>query len=127
MAQPPITKSIQGAYFVAAFLPGVILGVAALVFKDVTESLACVFGGFCLGMWFLTLRSGGLIQVLAGRCALIGGLAVIPLFLFFIPKIKTYVLIVCIAFGGATAIMLGIDCFSRAGLKEFWVYIWGEW
>jgi hypothetical protein len=28
------------------------------------------------------------------------------------------------AFSGATALTLGIDCFSRAGLKEFWFYLW---
>lgn len=39
---------------------------------------------------------------------------------------RPYSLIVSISFGGATAIVLGIDCFSRAGLKEFWIYIWGN-
>lgn len=29
-----------------------------------------------------------------------------------------------ISFAGATATVLGIDCISNAGLKEFWVYIW---
>jgi hypothetical protein len=35
-------------------------------------------------------------------------------------------LIVCTSISGATALVLGIDCYSRAGLKEFWLYIWGE-
>jgi hypothetical protein len=39
---------------------------------------------------------------------------------------RNYGLIVSIAFSGATATILGIDCLSRAGLKEFWLYLWGE-
>lgn len=39
---------------------------------------------------------------------------------------RPYALIFSLSFSGATAIVLGIDCFSRAGLKEFWVYIWGN-
>ncbi|UKZ77756.1 hypothetical protein TrVFT333_005482 [Trichoderma virens FT-333] len=33
-------------------------------------------------------------------------------------------MIILMSFGGATVIVLGIDCYSRAGLKEFWAYIW---
>ncbi|RYP62568.1 hypothetical protein DL770_009565 [Monosporascus sp. CRB-9-2] len=29
------------------------------------------------------------------------------------------------SFAGATVTVLGIDCFTRAGLKEYWAYIWG--
>ncbi|KAK5134919.1 hypothetical protein LTR08_006009 [Meristemomyces frigidus] len=31
---------------------------------------------------------------------------------------------VCTSFAGAQVAIIGVDCFSRAGLKEFWVYIW---
>ncbi|KAK7709078.1 hypothetical protein SLS57_008803 [Botryosphaeria dothidea] len=57
---PPVTDAVQGAFFVAAFIPALLAGGVAYIFKDITEGL-----GF-----------------------------------------------------------LGIDCFSRAGLKEFWLYIW---
>ncbi|UKZ51929.1 hypothetical protein TrVGV298_005696 [Trichoderma virens] len=33
-------------------------------------------------------------------------------------------MIILMSFGGATVIVLGIDSYSRAGLKEFWAYIW---
>ncbi|KAI5276792.1 hypothetical protein E4T47_00514 [Aureobasidium subglaciale] len=39
-------------------------------------------------------------------------------------KTRDPALIISSAFSGATALVLGIDCFSRAGLKEFWVYTW---
>jgi hypothetical protein len=35
-------------------------------------------------------------------------------------------LLICIPFSAATAIILGIDCFTRAGYKEFWIYVWGK-
>lgn len=38
---------------------------------------------------------------------------------------KPYAIIFACSFSGATSVVLGIDCFSRAGLKEFWLYIWG--
>ncbi|KAF3923730.1 hypothetical protein ABW20_dc0106890 [Dactylellina cionopaga] len=34
-------------------------------------------------------------------------------------------MIFSIALSGATTTVLGIDFFSRAGLKEFWLYVWG--
>lgn len=37
---------------------------------------------------------------------------------------RTHGLIASIAFSGATAAILGIDCLARAGLKEFWLYLW---
>ncbi len=42
---------------------------------------------------------------------------------------RNYGLIISTAFSGAMICILGIDCFSRAGLKEFWLYIWSayEW
>jgi hypothetical protein len=39
---------------------------------------------------------------------------------------RPYALMASTAFAGSTAAVLGIDCFSRAGLKEFWLYTWGE-
>lgn len=39
-------------------------------------------------------------------------------------KTRPYGMIFSIAFSGATVTVLGIDFFSRAGLKEFWLYVW---
>lgn len=61
-----------------------------------------------------------------------GKLIVIAVFCFvtfslaFHKVTRPYSLIFSISFAGATATVLGIDCFSRAGLKEFWIYIWGN-
>ena len=123
---PPITNAIQGAYFVAAFFTGLIFGGGSVIFADVTEGLGCLLGGFCLSMWFLELRPGGLIRSTIGKAIFIAGLTIGAYSLYISRYTRPYGLIGSIAFAGATIIVLGIDCFSRAGLKEFWVYIWGK-
>ena len=123
---PPVSDAIQGAYFVAAFMTGVIFGAIALVFKEMTEGLACMCGGFCLSMWFLCVRSGGLVQSETGRAIMIGVFTAVGWSLSFSHYTRNYGLIICSAFGGAMITILGVDCFSRAGLKEFWIYNWGE-
>lgn len=123
---PPVSNAVQGGYLVAVFFTGAILGGIALVFKEITEGLGCLLGGFCIGMWLLTLKSGGLVASGGAKVGLIIALAVAFYCLSFSHYTRSYGLILCTAFSGATALVLGIDCFSRAGLKEFWLYIWGE-
>lgn len=123
---PPVSDAIQGAYFVAAFFTGIIFGGISLVFKEVTEGFGCVVGGFCLAMWFLVLKPGGLIESTTGRAIMIGVFCAASWSLAFSQYTRTYGTIICTSFGGAMITMIGIDCFSRAGLKEFWIYIWGE-
>lgn len=120
-----MSNAVQGAYLIAALLPGCILGGLAIIFKDIVEGLGCLLGGFCLGMWFMTLKDNGLIESQGGRIGLICGMAGAALFLSFSHHTRHYGLLACISFGGATVIVLGIDCFSKAGLKEFWLYVWG--
>ena len=119
-----VSNAVQGAFFVTACLTGVLFGALALVFSDITEGLGCLLGGFCLSMWFLGLKEGGLIPSTAGRAIFICGLSIAAYCLSFSHHTRTYGLIGCISFAGATAIVLGIDCYSRAGLKEFWLYLW---
>lgn len=121
---PPISDAIQGAYFVAAFGTGIIFGAVSLVFKEVTEGFGCIVGGFCLSMWFLCLKPGGLIASTTGRAIMIGAFSAVGWSLAFSQYTRTYGTIICTSFGGAMITMIGIDCFSRAGLKEFWIYIW---
>lgn len=125
VCKPPVSNAIQGAYFVGIFMSGLIFGGGALVFKDITEGLGCLLGGFCLSMWFLTLKSGGLITSTTGKAIFIAIFCVLCWSLSFSHYTRDYGLIFSTAFGGATALVLGIDCFSLGGLKEFWVYIWG--
>lgn len=122
---PPISDGVQGAYVVAATGTGLLLGGAALVFKEVTECLACMLGGFCLAMWLLTLKEGGLLgSGGAGVTIFIAVFAAAAFAGYFSRWTRAHFMITCISLSGATAIVIGIDCFSRAGLKEYWAWIW---
>lgn len=121
---PPISSAVQGAYFVAAFMTGVLFGAGSLMFPEITEGLGCILGGVCLSMWFLVLKPGGSITGTVGKIVFVLSFGVAVWSLSFIRRIRPYALIGAASFSGATAVVLGIDCFSQAGLKEFWLYIW---
>ncbi|KAH7632331.1 hypothetical protein B0T09DRAFT_397999 [Sordaria sp. MPI-SDFR-AT-0083] len=124
VTDPPASDAVQGAYIVAVGCTGLIVGGLATVFQDLAEGLACLLAGFCFSIWLLTLRSGGLIQHSGGKVAFIILLSLASFCLYFTRWTRNYGLIASISFSGATAAVLGIDCFARAGLKEFWAYIW---
>lgn len=124
VVNPPVSNALQGAYLVGVFMSGIIFGGGALIFKEVTEGLGCLLGGFCLSMWFLTLKPGGLITNTSGKGIFIGVFSVICWALSFSHYTRAYGLIGSTSLSGSTALVLGIDCFSRGGLKEFWVYLW---
>ncbi|KAI0887134.1 uncharacterized protein GGS22DRAFT_156243 [Annulohypoxylon maeteangense] len=121
---PPISDAIQGAYVVAAVCTGLILGGAATAFRELTEGLGCLLGGFCFAMWLLTLHDGGLLPSTTGKVIFITVFTLVGFASYFSHYTRPYALIGLMSFAGATVTVLGIDCFSRAGLKEFWVYIW---
>ncbi|KAK3333904.1 hypothetical protein B0T19DRAFT_382931 [Cercophora scortea] len=121
---PPVTNPIQGAYVVAAVCTGLILGGLAIIFKEIAECLGCLLGGFCLSMWLLTLQAGGLIKTTDGKVGFIAAFTIVGFAMYFSRWTRAYSLIACNCFSGATAAVLGIDCFSRAGYKEFWAYLW---
>ncbi|CAF9929814.1 MAG: hypothetical protein ALECFALPRED_004455 [Alectoria fallacina] len=120
----PVSNAAQGAYVVAACVTGLIAGGGSLLFKDITEGVSCFLGGFCCSMWVLILRPGGTIPNKTGKIIFISCLTIGASALYISRRTRPYGLIGSTSFGGATAIVLGVDCFSRAGLKEFWLYIW---
>jgi len=121
---PEHSNAIQGAYMVAAVVTGLIFGAVSLVFQEVTEGLGCMLGSFCFAMWILVLAPGGIIHSTAGRGILIGVITVAGFCLSLTHYTRMYALLGCTSFAGATITMLGVDCFSRAGLKEFWLFLW---
>lgn len=72
------------------------------------------------------MKPGGLVTSVYGKLILIAVFCFALFALAFHRLTRPYSLIFSLAFSGATTIVLGIDCFSRAGLKEFWLYIWGN-
>ncbi|KAK8171708.1 hypothetical protein BKA80DRAFT_197939, partial [Phyllosticta citrichinensis] len=125
LMNPPVTDAVQGAYFVVVVVTGLVVAGIARLFTDITEGIGCLLGGFSIAMWFLVLKPGGLIPQKAARGVFIGCLTAVCYCLSFNKHTKLHGLIVCISFAGATITVLGIDCFSRAGLKEFWLFLWG--
>ncbi|KAE8132380.1 hypothetical protein BDV38DRAFT_287780 [Aspergillus pseudotamarii] len=121
---PPVRVAVQGAYLVAIFFTGVTFGALSLVFKELTEGLGCLLGGFCCSMWLLSLKSGGLLTQTDAKSGFIGAISVAFYALSFSHYTRPYGLMASTGISGGTAIALGIDCFSRAGWKEFWLYIW---
>ncbi|KAK6081627.1 hypothetical protein SCUP515_02874 [Seiridium cupressi] len=122
---PPISNGVQAGYVVACICVGAVLGGGSTFFRDITEGIGCLLGGFCLSMWLLTLREGGLLPDNTGKIIFITVFTLVGFALYFSRYTRGYALIWSISFSGATATVLGIDCFSRAGYKEFWAYIWG--
>jgi hypothetical protein len=121
---PPVSDGVQGAYFVAVALTGALCGGVALVFRDLADGVGCLLGGFCLAMWFLTLKAGGTISSTVGRAVFIGALTVIIGAAGLSKRTRRWGLMGSIPFSGATSTIIGVDCFSRAGMKEFWIYLW---
>jgi hypothetical protein len=120
----PVSNSVQGAYVTAVAVSGIIVGGGALVLVEMLQGLGCLLGGFTFSMWLLVLKPGGLLTSRGGRVGFIAGVTLAGFSTSFSQLTRPYGLIVCISFSGSTALILGIDCFSRAGLKEFWVYLW---
>jgi hypothetical protein len=74
----------------------------------------------------LVLKPGGLVDSIYGKLVIVAVFCFLTFSLAFHRVTRPYALIFSLSFSGATAIVLGIDCFSTAGLKEFWIYIWGN-
>ncbi|KAL3419431.1 hypothetical protein PVAG01_09653 [Phlyctema vagabunda] len=121
---PPISNAVQGAYVVAVVLTGAFVGGGACIFTELTEGLGALLGGFCFSMWLLCLKPGGLLTTQSAKIGFIAAFSAAAFATTFTHYSRPYGLIGGISFAGATAVVLGIDCFSRAGLKEFWAYVW---
>ena len=59
-----------------------------------------------------------------GKAIMIGVFSVVGWSLAFSQYTRNYGTIFCTSFAGAMLTIIGVDCFTRAGLKEFWIYIW---
>ncbi|EKD20019.1 uncharacterized protein L3040_002304 [Drepanopeziza brunnea f. sp. 'multigermtubi'] len=119
-----VSDAIQGAYLVAVVMTGVVLGGVSVMFAEMTEGLGCLLGGFCFSMWLLVLKPGGLLTETSSKSIFIAVFTLTAFAAVFSHYTRDCGLILGISFAGATAVVLGIDCFSRAGLKEFWAYLW---
>ncbi|OCF43573.1 hypothetical protein I317_02591 [Kwoniella heveanensis CBS 569] len=118
---PPST-TLRGLYLLACVIAsffGAALGIFLYTFAKYWVS---AIGGFTFGWFLLATRQGGLITSVLGRWGLLGGLTVAA-FVGSLPKFSNeWMMLVSTAWIGATAFTLGVDCYTRGGLKEFYMY-----
>ncbi|KAN0066173.1 hypothetical protein ACQY0O_000267 [Thecaphora frezii] len=117
----PPTPTVRGLFLLATIVAGAIGGILSIVFWRAAALLASGLGGFALGLFLQSVRSGGLITSIGLRYILY-----VPLFGIFFAlscaeRIHSLVLALATAITGATAVTLAIDCFTRQGLKEFYI------
>ncbi|BEJ17576.1 hypothetical protein CspHIS471_0609770 [Cutaneotrichosporon sp. HIS471] len=118
----PPSVALRGLYVLAVGISCIVGGGLGIFFFTFAKYWVGAAGGFCLGWFLLALRKGGLVRDTGPRWAILGSFTLAALVAAFIPKAHEYVLLVASALVGATAFTLGVDCFTRAGLKEFYIY-----
>ncbi|ETW87373.1 hypothetical protein HETIRDRAFT_235977, partial [Heterobasidion irregulare TC 32-1] len=118
----PPNKTLRGMFVLSSAVAGIAGGGISIFFWKATKYFIGGWGGFALALWIQCFRDGGLIHQLGLRWILYIGCGAVGFILCTIPKIHYHVLLVSTAIVGASAIILGVDCFTTAGLKEF--YIW---
>ena len=135
----PPSKTLRGLFVLSCAVAGGAGGAITIFFWKLSRYLIGGWGGFALALFIQCFRDGGLIRAIAFRWILfigkfgtlepspfitahpfasIAGVAVVGFCICTIPKIHYHVLLVSTAFVGATAVMLGVDCYTAAGLKE---------
>lgn len=117
---PPDDK-LRGVFVLACTVAGFVGGGVAIFFWQQAKYFIGAWGGFALGLWIQCFRNGGVIRPIGIRWILYIGLAAVGFCLCTLPKLHYHVLLFSTAAVGATAFVLGIDCFSTANLKEFYV------
>ncbi|GAK62472.1 uncharacterized protein PAN0_001d0672 [Moesziomyces antarcticus] len=117
----PPSKAIRGLFLVAAVIAGAVGGIISIVFWRGAGLLACGLGGFFFGLFIQAVRPGGLIRPIGLRFILYIGLYALFFTVSCIERVHPLMLALATAIIGATAVTLGIDCFSTQGLKEFYV------
>ncbi|GBE77820.1 predicted protein [Sparassis crispa] len=118
----PPSETLRGLFVLSCGIAGIAGGGFAIFFWKVTNYFVGAWGGFALALWIQCFRNGGLIWTIGYRWIMYIALSAIGFILCTIPKIHYHVLLVSTAFVGASAFMLGVDCYTTAGLKEF--YLW---
>ncbi|KAG8219724.1 hypothetical protein J3R82DRAFT_692 [Butyriboletus roseoflavus] len=118
---PPST-TLQGMFVLACAVAGIMGGAFTIFFWKATKYFIGAWGGFAFGLWIQCFRNGGLIPSVGLRWILYIACGVVAFVLCTIPKLHWHMLLLATAFVGSSAFILGVDCYTTAGLKEF--YVW---
>ncbi|TYJ58860.1 hypothetical protein B9479_000292 [Cryptococcus floricola] len=118
----PPSKTTRGLYLLATLVSALIGGGAGIFFFNFAKYAISAGGGFTFAWFLLACKEGGLVPTTLGRWGFIGGMTV-AWFVAGLPKLTNeWMMLVSTGFIGATAFVLGVDCYTRAGLKEFYIY-----
>ncbi|GAA5877583.1 hypothetical protein JCM16303_003386 [Sporobolomyces ruberrimus] len=121
---PP--KSItRGLFLLASLVAGLVGGGFCYLFHKAGQLVLSALAGFVLGSTLLCVRSDSLIRPVGLRYILSLGLAASFFVLASVPRLSLPVLLVSTSLLGSVAVVVGVDCFTTAGLKEFFVYSFG--
>lgn len=118
----PPNNTLQGMFVLASAVAGIMGGAFTIFFWKATKYFIGAWGGFAFGLWIQCFKSGGLITPVGMRWILYIVCSVVAFVLCTIPRIHWHMLLVATAFVGSSAFILGVDCYTTAGLKEF--YVW---
>jgi len=109
-------------FVLSSFIAGIAGGAIAIFFWKGARYGIGAWGGFAFALWVQCFHNGGVIKTIGLRWVLYIVCGAVGFILSTIPKIHYHVLLISTAIVGATSFILGVDCFTTAGLKEF--YIW---
>ncbi|KAH9465310.1 hypothetical protein MJO29_007051 [Puccinia striiformis f. sp. tritici] len=113
---------VQGIFVLVCFVSAVGAGAMGVIFWKGTRFIVGAGGGFVISLFILSLHSNSLINPIGLRWILILGCIALGFVLATIPVLTIHVTLFATAAMGAAAVVLGIDCFTAGGLKEFWLY-----
>ncbi|KAJ7706293.1 hypothetical protein B0H17DRAFT_621801 [Mycena rosella] len=120
-SEPP-SNVLRGLFVLASAVAGIAGGGISIFFWKASRYFIGGWGGFALALWIQCFHNGGIITPVGFRWIFYIGCGVVGFVLCTIPKIHYHILLISTAIVGSSAFMLGVDCFTTAGLKEF--YIW---
>lgn len=114
---PPST-TLRGLYLLACIISSFFGAAIGVFFFTFAKHWVSAAGGFAFGWFLLATRHGGLVSSTLGRWGLLGSLTVATFVASLVPVLTPHMTLVSTAWIGATASLLGVDCFVRGGLKE---------
>ncbi|EIM19169.1 hypothetical protein WALSEDRAFT_61608 [Wallemia mellicola CBS 633.66] len=116
------SKALEGEILVGCAILGIIAAVVSWWFQRYVAYAVCGFAGMTLAWWIQCLHDGGVIHSMAGKWIFYIGLGTVCVVASFHPKVMPHLLRVSTSLIGSSAFIIGIDCFVKSGLKEFYVY-----
>lgn len=118
----PPSATLQGMFVLSCAISGIMGGAISIFFWKATKYFIGAWGGFAIGLWLQCFKDGGLITPVGIRWIVYISCGVVGFVLCTIPKLHWHILLLATAFVGSSVFMLGVDCYTTAGLKEF--YVW---